>query len=267
MTESTQTKDSNQDQSAEVFEEVLKEQTSRLKTLVDGGDISAALDVIAQINQTRDKTLFVEIGRLTRSLYESMRNFQVDCGDPESREELSKIEDASDRLAYVVDMTGKAANKTLDLVEETMPFASEMKTEANQLKAEWARLRRKEMTPEEFRGLASRLDGFLEKLSSDSEKVYDNLSSILLAQDFQDLTGQVINRVTGLVKEVEDNLVNLVRMAGKVDQITGTVHDLSVADIDEDRIKGEGPQMNTDKRDDVVSGQDDVDDLLSSLGF
>jgi chemotaxis protein CheZ len=266
MTESTQTQDINSLASdAEGFEDVLRAQTSKLKTLVDDGDISAALDVISQLNQTRDKTLYVEVGRLTRSLYESMRNFQIDCGDPESREALSTIEDASDRLAYVVDMTSKAANKTMDLVEETMPYASEMKSEAKQLKSEWDRLRRKEMSPEEFRSLATRLDGFLEKLSHDSDKVYENLSSILLAQDFQDLTGQVINRVTGLVKEVEENLVSLVRMAGKVDQITGTVHEIS--SLDEDNIKGEGPQMNTEKRDDVVSGQDDVDDLLSSLGF
>lgn len=246
------------------FESLLKEQTAKLKSLVDEGDISAAFSVISEINQTRDKTLFVEVGRLTRSLHESIRNFQIDCGNAQSSEELSKINDASDRLAYVVDMTNSAANKTLDLVEETMPFASKMNTEAKQLKSEWEKLRRKEMTPSEFRDLTGRMDSFLEQLSNDSDKVYQNLSSILLAQDFQDLTGQVINRVTGLVKEVEENLVNLVRMAGKVDQITGTVHEIEEL---ETNMAGEGPQMKKEERVDVVSGQDDVDDLLSSLGF
>ncbi len=246
------------------FESLLKEQTTKLKDLVDEGDISSALSVISEINQTRDKTLYIEVGRLTRSLYESIRNFQIDCGDAQSREELSKIDDASDRLAYVVDMTNNAANKTLDLVEETMPFASHMNSEAKLLKSEWEKLRRKEMTPSEFRDLTGRMDSFLEQLSDDSDKVYQNLSAILLAQDFQDLTGQVINRVTGLVKEVEDNLVNLVRMAGKVDQITGTVHDIEAL---ETNMNGEGPQMKKEERVDVVSGQDDVDDLLSSLGF
>ncbi len=246
------------------FEIVLKEQANKLKEAVDGGDISSALSVISEINQTRDKTLYVEVGRLTRSLYESIRNFQIDCGSAQNREELSTIDDASDRLAYVVDMTNNAANKTLDLVEETMPFASQMNTEAKQLKSEWEKLRRKEMSPNEFRDLAGRMDSFLEQLSNDSDKVYQNLSAILLAQDFQDLTGQVINRVTGLVKEVEENLVNLVSMAGKVDQITGTVHDIEAVGTNMD---GEGPQINKEERADVVSGQDDVDDLLSSLGF
>ena len=132
------------------------------------------------------------------------------------------------------------------------------------LREAWAKLRRKEMTPDEFRELSRRMEGFLDQLGHDSDKVYENLSSILLAQDFQDLTGQVINRVTGLVQEVEDNLVNLVRMAGKVDQITGTVHSIDSLKTDMD---GEGPQMYTEVRRDVVSDQDDVDDLLSSLGF
>jgi len=111
------------------------------------------------------------------------------------------------------------------------------------------------------------MDLFLDKLSKQSDKVYRNLSDILLAQDFQDLTGQVIKRVTGLVQEVEENLVSLVAMAGKVDQITGTVHEGLEKEQQEDIERGEGPQMHAEERVDVVSSQDDVDDLLSSLGF
>jgi chemotaxis protein CheZ len=251
-------------QSVNVFEKDLKEQSYRLKDLVDSGDIAGAMEVINEISQSRDRTLYQEVGRLTRSLYESIRNFHVDGAVPDDQEAMSKMNDASGRLAYVVDMTNKAANKTLDLVEETMPYASGIKEEALQLKEAWGRLQRKEMKPAEFRELSGRMDGFLQQLSVDSDKVYVNLSEILLAQDFQDLTGQVIHRVTELVIEVEENLVNLVRMAGKVDKITGTVHELE--DVDRG-IEGEGPQMNAEKRDDVVSGQDDVDDLLSSLGF
>ncbi len=92
----------------------------------------------------------------------------------------------------------------------------------------------------------------------------------MLAQDFQDLTGQVIKRVTGLVKEVEENLVNLVVMAGRVDKITGTEHTKNnkVAESKQQKLEeGHGPQLHAEEREDVVSGQDDVDDLLSSLGF
>lgn len=247
------------------FEELLKEQANELKSRVDSGDLSGALSIISDLNETRDKTLYQEVGRLTRSLHESIRNFHIDASSSEAAQsELSTIEDASDRLAYVVDMTNKAANKTLDLVEDTMPTASQISSEAKQLMSDWGRLQRKEMKPEEFRKLTSTMGTFLAKLCEDADKVNNNLSEILLAQDFQDLTGQVINRVTGLVKDVEENLVKLVRMAGQVDQITGTVHNIEQK---ETGIDGEGPQMNAETREDVVSGQDDVDDLLSSLGF
>lgn len=250
--------------SGSMLEETLKEQATQLKILLDSGDMTGAMSLIADMNQTRDDTLYQEVGKLTRSLHEAIRNFQIDTSRTTGDDDLSKIEDATDRLSYVVDLTNKAANKTLDLVEDTMPMASEIRDEANTFKKEWERLRRKEMKPAEFRALAPRMDAFLAQLGTDSDKVYKNLSDILLAQDFQDLTGQVIQRVTGLVKEVEENLVNLVKMAGKVDQITGTVY---VAEQKQADIAGEGPQMKTEQREDVVSGQDDVDDLLSSLGF
>ena len=250
------------------FEEQLKSQASNLKDLVDSGDISQALKVISELNATRDQSLYQEVGRLTRTLHESIRNFHIDTADQGGgQDELSKIDDASDRLSYVVDMTNKAANRTLDLVEESMPIASEMKEEASNLKSEWGKLRRREMKPDEFRLLYKRMDLFLDKLNKQSDKVYRNLSDILLAQDFQDLTGQVIKRVTGLVQEVEENLVSLVAMAGKVDQITGTVHEGLEQEQQEDIERGEGPQMHAEERADVVSSQDDVDDLLSSLGF
>jgi chemotaxis protein CheZ len=251
------------------FEVQLKDQANSLKELVDQGDYAEALNVISQLNETRDKSVYQEVGRLTRSLHEAIQNFHIDAANSVHDSELSDINDASDRLAYVVELTNKAANKTLDLVEETMPIASEIKEEADVLKEDWGRLRRREMEPDEFRELYKRMDVFLGKMVSQSDKVYRNLSDILLAQDFQDLTGQVIKRVTGLVKEVEENLVNLVVMAGRVDKITGTQHATKNKDESEQQKleEGHGPQIHAEVREDVVSGQDDVDDLLSSLGF
>ena len=174
--------------------------------------------------------------------------------------------DASDRLEYVVQMTAKAANRTMDLVEEAMPKASALRDEAAELRDQWQKLRRREMAPAEFRELYARIDTFFVTLNTDAGAMYDNLSEILLAQDFQDLTGQVIQKVTTLVKEVEEHLLSLVVMASHVDQMTGTVHELE----EREKISAEqgvGPQIKAEEREDVVSGQDDVDDLLSSLGF
>ena len=87
---------------------------------------------------------------------------------------------------------------------------------------------------------------------------------------FQDLTGQVIQRITNMITDVESRLVNLVAMAGHVDQMTGIQHkepDNTETDIEDDPNKGVGPQLNAEDNEDVASNQDDVDDLLSSLGF
>ena len=126
----------------------------------------------------------------------------------------------------------------------------------------------KELTPAEFRDLCKLISKFLKSTDSKTRKLNQNLNDILLAQDFQDLTGQVIQKVTTMVTDVEARLVNLVAMAGHVDQLTGINHgDISVEHEEVDLIKGVGPQVHADEQEDVASNQDDVDDLLSSLGF
>lgn len=248
--------------------EKLRIQATKLMEQVNAGDYAAAMTVINDLSEVRDQSLYREVGRLTRSLHEAIRNFQIDPRNAEQSEALSKMTDASDRLEYVVQMTSKAANRTMDLVEEAMPRASSMRDEAAELRDEWQRLRRREMKPAEFRALYARIDTFFVTLNADAAATYDNLSEILLAQDFQDLTGQVIQKVTALVKEVEDHLLSLVMMASHVDQLTGTVHvHAEQDDRKESAEQGVGPQIKADEREDVVSGQDDVDDLLSSLGF
>ena len=128
----------------------------------------------------------------------------------------------------------------------------------------------KEMSAGEFRDLTKRISVFLDNTNSNTQKLNSNLSEILLAQDFQDLTGQVIQRITSMITDVESRLVNLVAMAGHVDQMTGIQHkepDNTETDIEDDPNKGVGPQLNAEDNEDVASNQDDVDDLLSSLGF
>ncbi|MDL0430056.1 protein phosphatase CheZ [Marinobacter sp. TBZ242] len=246
--------------------EKLRTQAAELVEQVNAGEYARAMTLINELSEVRDQSLYREVGRLTRSLHEAIRNFQIDPRNAEQSEALSKMTDASDRLEYVVQMTGKAANRTMDLVEEAMPRASAIRDEAAELRDEWQRLRRREMAPAEFRELYARIDTFFVSLNTDAGAMYDNLSEILLAQDFQDLTGQVIQKVTTLVKEVEEHLLNLVVMASHVDQMTGTVHELEEKEK-ESAEQGVGPQIKAEERADVVSGQDDVDDLLSSLGF
>lgn len=256
-------------ESAGDFESTLKKHAHELVDCLERGEVQTAVQLISELNQARDRGLYQEVGKLTRELHSAIVNFQI---DPSSRhaEEMSQIADATDRLSYVVKMTEKAANRTMDLVEECSPVVSHIESEAKALQEDWSRFMRRELGADAFRDLAKRVEQFLYISAQDSRKISAHLNDILLAQDFQDLTGQVIKRVTKLVTEVETNLVKLVWMAGQVDRYAGIEHDykgMSEAVEKERSSKGEGPQIAADTRKDVVSGQDDVDDLLSSLGF
>ncbi|MBC3949068.1 MULTISPECIES: protein phosphatase CheZ [Pseudomonas] len=260
----------NNETSMGEFESTLKKHATELVASLEKGRFGDAVQLIHELNQARDRGLYQEIGKLTRELHSAIVNFQIDPNMPQA-EEVSQITDATERLSYVVRLTENAANRTMDLVEESTPLMHSLNDEAKALSADWGRFMRREVSAEEFRELARRVDGFLTRTEKDTHQVSSHLNDILLAQDFQDLTGQVIKRVTQLVTEVESNLLKLVLMASHVDRFAGIEHDDESIRAEKDPEKhikqGEGPQIHADKREDVVSGQDDVDDLLSSLGF
>lgn len=230
---------------------------------LEQGDITRAVALVGELNELRDRTLYNEIGKLTRSLHEAIKNLQVDAEVGAS----SEMATASDKLAYVLEMTDKSANRTMDLVDEGMPLARDINQRASQLEEQWQRFLRKEIKPDEFRALSKEILKFLQDSASAASQIKTQFSGILLAQDFQDLTGQVIHKVAALAKNVESRLLQLVVMAGQVDKITGIRHtDLETSTAPRDIIAAEGPQIDKTKED-VVANQDDVDDLLSSLGF
>lgn len=252
------------------LESTLKTNARELVDSLEQGNFGAAVQLINELNKVRDRGLYHEVGKLTRELHNAIVNFQLDSRMPHAKE-LSQIADATERLNYVVTMTEKAANRTMDLVEQSAPLVNDLADEAQSLGAEWGRFMRREMGAEGFRELAKRIELFLARSERDSGKLSAHLNDILLAQDYQDLTGQVIKRVTQLVTEVESNLLKLVLMASQVDRFAGIQHDHEELRVEQEKLKepsrGEGPQIHADKRDDVASSQDDVDDLLSSLGF
>lgn len=252
------------------LESTLKLHARQLVDSLEHGNFGEAVQLINDLNKVRDRGLYHEVGKLTRELHNAIVNFQLDPRVPHAKE-VSQIADATQRLNYVVTMTENAANRTMDLVEESAPLVNDIGSEAQSLGADWGRFMRREMGADGFRELAKRIELFLARSERDSAKLSGHLNDILLAQDYQDLTGQVIKRVTQLVTEVESNLLKLVLMASQVDRFAGIEHDHELLRAEQQQQKepshGEGPQIHADKRDDVASNQDDVDDLLSSLGF
>lgn len=232
---------------------------------LETGDSLEAFRVLEDLNKARDRTLFSEVGRLTRSLHNAITDFHIDIDmNQKSQQEISRITDASDRLNYVIDLTEKAANKTMDKVEEAIPTASMIQATAEELKPEWDKVLKGEIEPAQFRELHKKMGTFIDGTIVSSQGLGRNLSDILIAQDYQDLTGQVIKRVIQLVQEIEGSLVDLVKTASTVEELAGIE---KTHQVEKPSIQAEGPIIKKKERVDVVSGQDDVDDLLSSLGF
>jgi chemotaxis protein CheZ len=138
-------------------------------------------------------------------------------------EEVSQITDATERLSYVVKLTEAAANRTMDLVESATPVVNSLAASPG-LSTDWGASC---VAKSGLKSSASWRAGrqFPVAQQQDNRAVSSNLNDILLAQDYQDLTGQVIKRVTQLVTEVESNLLKLVLMASQVDRFAGIEHD------------------------------------------
>ncbi len=233
-------------------------QVRELLAHLENGNAREADRMLGDIARDHDTGLFQEIGRLTRELHEALNAFRYDT----RLTDLANVDipDAKERLHYVIDMTEQAASRTLNTVEQSKPVCDEIRVRAQGIHEDWRRFMQRKMDVAEFRALSARLDEFLPWTVASADSIGGNLSEALMAQGFQDLTGQIIRRVIKLVEEVEGNLVNLVRISG---QKLGSGAESPTKPTD----TLDGPQIPGMRQADAVSGQDQVDDLLSSLGF
>ncbi|MDN4503105.1 protein phosphatase CheZ [Alteromonadaceae bacterium BrNp21-10] len=241
------------------------EDAKKLVSLLEEGDQDGANAFLEAINLSHSMELFSEVGKLTRQLHDSLNNFQLDSRLANLANE--DIPDAQSRLNYVMETTEKAANTTMDAVEKSMPIADNIHEGIIKLMPEWKKLMTRQLELGEFKSLCHEMDAFFEESQVESAKLNGLLTEVLMAQGFQDLTGQVIRRVIELVKEVEDSLVHMLTVFSDPEVIEFPKKKDKESDKVSDKEKAEGPIIDAETRDDVVSGQDDVDDLLSSLGF
>ena len=232
----------------------------RLVGEMEAGHEEEVARLLGHLTQLRESLLFQEVGRLTRQLHDALANLSLEDDINEITSE--KVPEAKERLNYVITMTEQSANRTLEAVERSLPLSDHLSQRSDLLAAEWQRFRQRELQPAQFRSLSKEIEVFLGEVASQSGQIRSDLSEVLMAQDFQDLTGQVIQKVIALVQEVEEKLVQLIRITSEVDK--------APPGKDAPASRGtaaEGPQMTSQQGPETVSGQDEVDDLLSSLGF
>lgn len=235
----------------------------------DSEDLEALFDSIILDNSARESAaapkaeaerggnapgdVMSRIGHLTRTLHDALRELGY---DRLLEKTAASIPDARDRLDYVVKMTEQAAVRALNAIEAAQPIQDRLGDEAERLSAHWQKLFDKQLSVEEFKTLVAGTRDYLADVPKQTRATNAQLLEIMMAQDFQDLTGQVIKKITALAQNMEQQLVHLL-----VDLVPAEMR----SEIDSGLLNG--PVVNAAGRSDVVTDQNQVDDLLESLGF
>ena len=194
--------------------------------------------------------MFRQLGSITRQLHDALKELGY---TDKLKGTVDQLPDAQSRLSYIARLTGEAAEKVLNHVDEGKAEQAKIAERGRQLADTISRVP----------GLARAMPELLE-WSKDivelSDKSDARLTDIMMAQDFHDLTGQVIGRVVQLAGTIEEQLLSLLLQSAPGGQ-PGQDH----AIVEQPALAG--PVVNAEGRTDVVSDQAQVDDLLASLGF
>jgi len=192
------------------------------------------------------------IGQLTRDLHNTLCQLGYDKA---VNKVISELPDARDRLDYIAKLTGQAAEKALNCVDQGQTLQSTLAAEAKVLSGDWERVFGKAASVDEFRAIAQKTREFLAQVPARSSAIGTVLTDIMMAQDFHDLTGQVIKKVANLAKFMEDQLLALL--------LETTPAELRA----EMELHLHGPIINPEGRSDIVTNQQQVDEMLEKLGF
>ncbi len=223
-------------------------------TPAEAVNIKEAVAASSQMSvQERQNQAFERIGQLTRLLHDTIRQLGYDRMLEETAE---KLPDARQRLSYISQMTEQAASRVLNATDIAKPILDKSEEQAVRLSERWDLLYNKKLSVEEFKALAGETRAFVSQTASDSKIVNEQLLEIMMAQDFQDLTGQVIKKIADMASKMENGLLKvLIDIMPESKRVTAEEGLLN------------GPVVAAEGREDVVTSQEQVDDLLDSLGF
>ena len=211
--------------------------------------LDAGMASLAEGEMSAD--LYAQVGRCTRHLHDAMRELGYDQSLMNSTNEISS---AKDRLEYVADLTEKAAVKVLNAVDEGLPEEDKLLDESKALSASWDRMFEGKLSVEEFKTLAEQSRQFATLVAQTAERQKARMMDIMMAQDFQDITGQIIKKIVGITQAHERELMKILR-DNAPEYLPGKSEDRAV-----DLMAGPDLPRN-------ALAQDDVDNLLADLGF
>lgn len=200
------------------------------------------------------ENVFNRIGHMARELHNTLHELGY---DKLLEKTMSALPDAKDRLAYVANLTEQAACRVLNATDVANPLVEDVENSSRALGKRWDKMFANQLSVDEFKQLASDTRVFLnEQVPQKTQATRTQLTEIMMAQDFQDLTGQVIKKIVSLAQGLESGLmsvlIEVVPEARRTDEVNNLMN---------------GPVVNSEGRSDVVVNQQQVDDLLDSLGF
>ena len=192
--------------------------------------------------------VFQQLGAITRQLHDTLEQLGV---MPRLQTAAADgLPDARSRLSYIAKKTGDAANKVLNSVDQAKAEHATISADTRRMAAA--------IVADPVKAVATgAVMNFVGDVEAATERIDQHLTDIMMAQDFHDLTGQVVAKVVALAADLEDSLVKLLVQAAPP-EAQKVVEHASVLN---------GPVVNPEGRTDVVSNQGEVDDLLASLGF
>jgi chemotaxis protein CheZ len=246
---------------AENFSGRYRSHVAELAGALDSDDEAAFRGAFERLRVEMNVGLNPELRRITASALDALRRFRE-----QARLEVladQEVPDARKRLAHVVKLTEEAAHRTLDLVEQASPLVDRMGLEAAQLLEEWGLHGSRQLAVSTL--WPERAHENLERSVRDADLVRRYLSQMLLAQGYQDLSGQIINAVIKLVIELEAVLGQLVSLANGEDTRRMPVLKLGPDLEPIESSRGVGPHVPGTGSSVMVDGQDDIDALLASV--
>jgi len=232
---------------------------SELTGALDANDEAAFRVAFERLRAEVNVELNPELKRLTETAQSSLRRFRERARlDALANQEVS---DARKRLTHAVQLTGEAAQRTLDLIEQSGPLVDQLTRDATQLVHEWnTRGSRAKVTESLW---PERVHDFLGRIVGDSRQLRQILSQMLQAQCFQDLTGQIIQGVNEFAGDLEAVLAQLVALTNGED--TRRMPMLRPAGADGAWRRAAGPRVPGVDDANSVNGQDDIDALLANV--
>lgn len=219
-----------------------------LESLLDaarGNDEPLFTALLDDLTAMREQALFRDVGKLTRQLHEALTSFQLDARVADFASD--DFPDARQRLDQVITITEQSAHKTMDLVEDMLPRADGLIERARTLAAGL------DTGGVDWPARGPELLAFAQDTAEQTAGIRAGLSEVIISQNYQDLAGQEIRKVIRLVTEVEETLINMIRVAGKSGMLA------------ERKRAGEAASLPEGEQ--RITSQDEADELLSSLGF